>query len=386
VPIGPVGSLPPILGRVMHPIDGAGFRSLGQGTARRIVEQSARRGRLGRTLLVSGPPGAGKGAFVDDILALAFCAEPDPAARPCNACRACRDARARSHPDLVIGSPETWRELRSTGESIVAASRRWLLETSGAPVSAERRIVLIEGADRANEQTQNALLKALEEPTDRHTFILVADEPWRLLPTIRSRSQPVRVGPIPREQLTRFLIDDRQLPGDLAAALARLSHGLVGRAIQLVEHREVLEWRRTTQAELLALLERGRSERFDAVRELLDQTARLGSTAAIGAEDDEGARTPASVQRSAAVLLVDAWLELARDLLVVAAGRPELAPGSELGPELQRAGASVGSASLVAFVGLLEAIHDALRENASPRLALERAMLAWPITAGRPGS
>ena len=47
-----------------------------------------------------------QGAFVDDLLALAFCKDADPARRPCNACRGCRDARARAHPDLVIGSPE----------------------------------------------------------------------------------------------------------------------------------------------------------------------------------------------------------------------------------------------------------------------------------------
>ncbi|HVM24265.1 MAG TPA: hypothetical protein VM253_02580 [Candidatus Limnocylindrales bacterium] len=368
---------------MIEPTADAGFRTIGQATARRLVRQAAQRGQLGRTLLVSGPPGSGKGAFVDDVLALAFCSQPDRIASPCNACRGCRDARARSHPDLVIGSPETWRESRSTGESIVAAARRWLLEAAGAPVAGERRIVLIEGADRANEQTQNALLKVLEEPTDRHTFILVADEPWRLLPTIRSRSQPVRLGAVPREELTRFLVDERQLPEDLASVLARLSHGLIGRAVRLVEHKEVLEWRRAVQRQLLDLLRRGRAERFAAARELLDETARLGATPVAGLDDEDGARTPASSQRAAAILVVEAWLELARDLLVVAAGRPELAPGTELGPELAEAGPAVGTRPLIGFIGLLEGIHDALRENASPKLALERAMLDWPTVPGR---
>lgn len=376
-------SIPPILGRVIQTIDGPGFRSLGQPTARRIARQAAERGRLGRTLLVSGPRGAGKGAFVDDLLALAFCTDPDPSARPCNACRGCRDARARSHPDLVIGSPELWRESRSTGESIVGAARRWLLEAAGAPVSAERRIVLIEEADRANEQTQNALLKALEEPTDRHTYLLVADEPWRLLPTIRSRCQPLRIGRVPADELTTFLVERRQLPEDLASSVARLSHGLVGRAVRLVDSREVLDWRRRVQAELLSLLGHGRAERFAAVRDLLDETVRLGATAP-AAEDEEGARTPAAAQRAAATTLVEAWIELSRDLLVVAGGRPDLAPGGELGPELETVGAHLSLASLTWFATLLEQVHDGLRENASPRLALERAMLAWPMLPGEP--
>src|ERR687895_2906410 len=167
----------------------AGFRSVGQPAARRLALRSGRGGRPGGTLLVHGPLGAGKTEFVDDLIALAFCADADAARRPCNACRACRDARARTHPDLLVGSPDAWREARSTGESIVAAARRWLLDAAGAPIAGERRLGLIEPAHKGNEQTQNALLKALEEPTDRHVFILVADESARLLPTIRSRCQ-----------------------------------------------------------------------------------------------------------------------------------------------------------------------------------------------------
>jgi hypothetical protein len=372
---------------VIDTAPGAGFRSLGQPTARRIARQAAARGRHGRTLLVQGPPGAGKDAFVDDLLALAFCTDTEPEQGPCNLCRGCRDARGRSHPDLVIGSPERWREMRSTGESIVAAARRWLLEAAGAPVVAPRRVVLIERADRAGEQIQNALLKSLEEPTDRHTYILVADEPSRLLPTIRSRSQPLRIGPVPRADLTAFLMDARQLPADLADTLARLANGLAGTALSLADHRELLEWRRRVQLALLDLLERGRAERFAAVRDLLDDTARLGIADPGEPDlDGEAPRTPASAQRAAAALLLDAWLGVARDLLVAAAGRHELAPSGELESDLASLGSRIGPGPLMAAIAVLESVHAALRENAAPKLALERAMLAWPMVPRRPGS
>jgi hypothetical protein len=358
----------------------AGFLSVGQATARRMAVQSVARGRLGRTLLVHGPPGAGKAAFVDDLLALAFCAADEGSERPCNACRGCRDARARTHPDLVIGSPEAWREMRSTGESIVGAARRWLLEAAGAPVLAAQRIVLVDRADRANEQTQNALLKALEEPTDRHAFVLVADEPARLLPTIRSRAQPLRIGPVPREELRAHLMDRLGLPVDQADALARIANGLSGTARAYAEHADLLSWRRRVQTELLALLGQGRAERFGSARDLLDETARLGTTPAPdSAADEDAARTPASVQREAALLLLDAWLALARDLLVAAAGRPELAPTGELAPEVAEIGPRVGTDAVGAAITTLERAYDGLRENASPRLSLEAAMLAWPM-------
>jgi len=357
----------------------AGFLSLGQPTARLIARQALERGRVGRTLLVHGPAGAGKGRFVDDLLALFFCTDAGAERRPCNACRGCRDARAHTHPDLVIGSPEVWREERSSGESIVAAARRWLLGAAGAPVVADRRIVLIEHADQANEQIQNALLKALEEPTDRHTFVLVADEPRGLLSTIRSRCQSLRIGSVPRQDLAAFLMEHRRLPADQADALARISGGLTGSALAFADEPELLGWRRRVQAELLSLLERGRADRFGSARDLLDEAVRHG-TPAEDAPDDE-ARTAASAQRNAAMLIVDVWLALSRDLLVAAAGRDELAHSQELAPGLGATAARIGPAPMSRMIGLLERIHDGLRENAAPKLALETAMLAWPMLA-----
>jgi hypothetical protein len=361
----------------------AGFLSVGQPAARRLALRSGRGGRPSGTLLVHGPRGSGKDEFVDDLLALSFCTDADAGRRPCNACRGCRDARARAHPDLLVGSPAAWREARATGESIVAVARRWLLEAAGAPIAGERRVVLIEHADQANEQTQNALLKALEEPTDRHTFILVADEAARLLPTIRSRCQALRIGRVSHDELVRHLMDHRLLPADQAETLASLANGLSGLAVRYADRRDVLDWRRRVQAELLALLERGRSDRFGAVGDLLDEAARLEAPpSAAVAEGEPEAKIAPSAQRGAAMLVTEAWLALARDLLLVAAGRPMLAPSGELAPEIGRLGARIGTAPMAAMVRLLERIHDGLRENGSPRLALEVAMLSWPKADG----
>ena len=364
-----------------------GFLSLGQPVSRAIAQRSAARGRLQRTLLVHGPAGSGKGAFVDDLLALLFCEGPVDE-RPCNACRGCREARARTHPDLVIGSPERWREGRSTGESIVAAARTWLAETSGAPIAGERRVVLVEGIDRANEQTQNALLKALEEPTSRHMFVLVADEPTRVLPTIRSRSQPLRVGAVPRAELVGWLVEHERLPIDQAEDLARIADGMPGTAIGYARAPSAVDWRRRTQRELLSLIGRGRADRFGSVRDLLDDAARLGRhLPADGGDeapaDGEAPRPTSAAQREAALLIVDAWLGLARDLLLAAARRPGIATTAALLPDLQLVAARIGQPPIRAFIGELERIRDALRVNAAPRLALEVAMLAWPTESGQ---
>jgi DNA polymerase III gamma/tau subunit len=364
-----------------------GFLSLGQPVSRAIAQRSSERGRLQRTLLVHGPAGSGKGAFVDDLLALLLCEAPSEEG-PCNACRGCREARARTHPDLVIGSPERWRDGRAAGESIVAAARSWLAETAGAPIAGGRRVVLVEGIDRANEQTQNALLKALEEPTGRHVFVLVADEPTRVLPTIRSRSQPLRVGAVPRAELVAWLVDHERLPADQAEDVARLAGGMPGTAIGYARAPEVVDWRRRTQRELLSLLERGRADRFGSVRDLLDEAARPGRQPPPdggdeGMSDADAARPTSAAQREAALQIVDAWRDLARDLLLAAAGRPAIATTVALIPDLEGTARAIGQPAIRAFIAELERIREALRLNAAPRLALEVAMLAWP--GGPPG-
>ena len=77
-------------------------------------------------------------------------------------------------------------------------------------------------------------------------------------------------------------------------------------------------------------------------------------------------------------VIVEAWLGLARDLMVTAAGQADAAPAGELLPDLSIAAQQVGARPLAEFIGLLERIHDGLAQNAAPRLALEVAMLAWP--------
>ena len=118
-------------------------------------------------------------------------------------------------------------------------------------------MIVIEGADRANEQAQNALLKALEEPLPRQMFVLVADEPGRLLPTIRSRAQPLRVGPVPKAELRDWLIKEERQAPDRAALISRLAGGLTGRAIDYARVADLLTWREATQRELLELIAGG---------------------------------------------------------------------------------------------------------------------------------
>jgi DNA polymerase-3 subunit delta' len=98
------------------------------------------------------------------------------------------------------------------------------------------RIVIVDGAEDLNANSANALLKELEEPSDKTLLLLVSHAPGRLLPTIHSRCCHLALRPLPEggvlQLLARFSPD---LEPAEAQALARLSEGSIGRALALRE-------------------------------------------------------------------------------------------------------------------------------------------------------
>lgn len=164
----------------------------------------------GHAYIFRGPRGSGKAAA-----ARAFAAEllvsgaPDP-----------DDARRRAlldpspHPDLVwLRPPGAQHLVDEVRESVIRAS-------SLSPVEGERRVFVIEEAEDLRDESQNALLKTLEEPAPFAHLILVCSEPEQLSETILSRCAPVEFGPLTAEAVLESLGD-----GEAAAAAARLSGG-----------------------------------------------------------------------------------------------------------------------------------------------------------------
>jgi len=263
----------------------------------------------------------------------------------------------------------------------VAAARRWLAEAAGSPLVGRVRVVVIERADAANEQIQNALLKGLEEPADRQLFILVADDLYRLLPTIRSRAGLVRLATVSSDAIAEYLVEHESVTDEQARTLARLAGGRMGEALAFARDPNIIDWRRRTQHELVALLERGPAERMGAVRDLIDDRARMSRGDDPSEDGEPGVRAPTAVQRAAAAAIVDLWVDLARDLIVARSGAPDLATSEELVSDLASVARRIAPAQLAAAAAGLERARGAVAENVSPRLALEFAMLAWPRLA-----
>ena len=138
--------------------------------------------RLPHALLLSGPGGVGKQQFAEALIARLLCVTPGEAA--CGHCHGCHMLAAGYHPDLLRVSPEEGkRQIRIDPIREVNAFVAQTAQQGG------HRVIVLSPAEAMNVAASNALLKSLEEPGQRTLFVLLADIPSRLLPTIRSRCQ-----------------------------------------------------------------------------------------------------------------------------------------------------------------------------------------------------
>lgn len=161
-------------------------------------------GKLHHALLVSGPAGIGKRLLADRLGQMLLCARPGPEGA-CGECRSCGLWRAGTHPDCVrLGPEEAGRQIRIA--QIRDELTGFLAHTTGI---AARKLAVIDPAEAMNTATANCLLKSLEEPAGATHLLLLSDAPMRLLPTVRSRCEHLRLQPPPWEQGLAWLRSQR---------------------------------------------------------------------------------------------------------------------------------------------------------------------------------
>jgi DNA polymerase-3 subunit delta' len=223
---------------------------VGQEGALATLRRLLATGRVPHALLFRGPDAVGKALAARAFAAALVCEAPRPEA--CGACRACRLAGQDGHPDVITIRREPKRAGRSRaveededepGEaapreselsSVVRVDQiREMNRLAGhAPRLGRRRVFVVDPADRMNLESQNALLKTLEEPPGATVVILVAARPHLLLPTVRSRCFAVAFSAMRTAELTR-LLEGRGLVAAEASARAALSEGRPGFALTL---------------------------------------------------------------------------------------------------------------------------------------------------------
>lgn len=313
-----------------------------------VLKSAVTSGRAHHAYLFAGPDGVGKRRA-----ALAFAQAlncPEAISRggsPCGACRSCAKIQAGLHPDVVSVEPD---RTKTRWTLKIEAVREITRQVHFKPYEGLRRVILIDDIHTVTIEGANAFLKTLEEPTGDTLFVLLTDQPRRLLSTIRSRCQLLRFAPLTAAHLQTVLLQHAIEP-QLAELAAHFAEGSVARALALVAD-GALDKRRAVIEGVLGLEEADTLDLFKLAEEL-------------------AAGQPEEIRDR-----LDFLLLFLRDVALTRAGAdPERIVNRDLRKAVERTAARWTTHQATRAITSIHDVQRALQAYVDPRLLMEDLLL-----------
>ncbi|MDP8959298.1 MAG: DNA polymerase III subunit gamma/tau [Actinomycetota bacterium] len=212
---------------------------IGQEHITATLAREVEEGKVAHAYLFVGPRGTGKTTTARILAKALNCPDRGKRGEPCNQCPSCSGVTEGGSLDVI--------ELDAASHNKVEDIREIRVNvTTVASVSGAQRVYILDEAHMLSKAAGNALLKTLEEPPEHVHFVLATTEPYKLLDTIRSRSQRFDFHPVATELLASYLGEISSAEGfrasqEALAAIARHARGSVRDALSLLEQVAVLE-------------------------------------------------------------------------------------------------------------------------------------------------
>ena len=235
---------------------------IGQDEVKQRLRQMVAEERVPHALMFCGPQGSGKMALALAFASYLLCGNRVDG-DSCGGCQQCLMAERLSHPDLHFSYPvirpsgtgsehkmssedfaAEWREMLLQGPyftmdkwlaAMGAANQQALMGVGESDLLLKRlslkssqggyKVVVMWLPERMNGECANKILKLLEEPPQQTVFVMVCEEPGRLLDTIRSRAQRIDIRRIGDGAIERALVERRGIDAEAARRLARAAGG-----------------------------------------------------------------------------------------------------------------------------------------------------------------
>ncbi len=350
--------------------------------------------------LFTGPPGAGRSQVARAFAAALQCVSPDRAlggAPGCGFCDGCHTALVGTHADVS--------SIAAVGSQIlVEVMRDTVRKSFTAPANGRWQVILVEDAERLNEKSANAVLKAVEEPAPRTVWLLCAPSVEDVLPTIRSRCRHLNLSTPTVEAVADMLVRREGIEPDTAAAVARATQGHVDRARRLATDPAARARRASVLKLPLRVDDIGGA--LKAAQELVDAAAEDAKQlaeemdgketeelkAALGAAqggrlprgtagvvkdlEDMQKRRRARTQRDSLDVALTDLTSFYRDVLALQLGSRIALANTDAEDALQRLARGSSPESTLRRIEAIAACGEALDRNVAPLLAVEAMTMA----------
>lgn len=206
------------------------FPLIGNVKIKQALTNAVGAGHIPHAVIIEGDTGTGRHTLAHYIAAAAVCEGENP---PCGECKGCRLSATGNHPDIGFTSPEDGKKNIS-----VAQIRALRSEAFVKPHMSSKRVFVIDGADTMNEQSQNALLKVLEEPPESVIFVLVAQTKAALLETVISRCVTLTLNAPEYSEAKEYLLKNTDFSADSIDVALAAAQNNIGQALKALSGEE----------------------------------------------------------------------------------------------------------------------------------------------------
>ena len=201
---------------------------IGNKTKREELDKIIKSNSLLHSYLFFGVDGIGKKLIAKEFAKKILCEKHE---EECN-CKSCQCFETNNHPDFQI--------INEKGENITISQVRELIKSVyEKPILSTKKIYIINDADKMNVESQNCLLKTLEEPPEYICFILIVSNIDMILSTIKSRCTKINFNKLTTEELSQALQGNNIEVKNISEKMYILFNGSIGKALNILEKKDI---------------------------------------------------------------------------------------------------------------------------------------------------